>query len=405
MRFSNACDIVVHVLTSEYPPTQGGLELWTRGLCEQLSSIGVKVWIYVCGTPAPTEEHDTTRPQIVNIADERAHWDAALNSTGWSAERIAREVSRLDFNILRNELGMRVAECPALKHIIVSNFALSVGYMGTLIAGDLRLPHVALVVGTDFSRGSTNVHERAILGQVCRGATRVVCKSTEQSSSLARMFDIPLPTVIPTGVDSDTAPIGPQSASADGIRLFSDVGCSFHKGTEILLDSFLCLWRDGLPVTLTLCGPIHRAQEAFWNERLAQTTLQASSAFEFLGYISQSAVREELRKCSIYCSPTLGEGSSAARIAALCAGKPIVTTRCGEFLFDVEQPLTHVFLCDRCNYGDFRYQLWNAVEAHRAGLLVIDSAAVERARLQFSSKRIRERWSEFFMGLKDAYQT
>jgi glycosyltransferase involved in cell wall biosynthesis len=375
--------LMIHVVTGEYPPTSGGLEMWTEEFVRSLVRTGVNVVVYVCGE-ARRETCNVERPHVlIDVGALRSPWEAPLFRSGLSEDRIVREIARLNLLILRNQIGAQVTLHTSAKHLIISNYALTVGYLSTLVASDIGLPHIAVIAGTDFSRGFRNAYERSVLQEVCRKAARVVCKSGEQARSLEAAFDIPDVAVIPTSVDAPQRKQNTWSQVRD-VHIFSDCGFSYHKGTSVLLQSFETLVADGLPVKLTVCGTTAAGQKDYWADTLNALSRVVGDSLSVLGYLDQGSIDEFLCTASLYCSATLGEGSSAGRLAALCSGIPIVTTRCGEFVCEIPNTPSHVFVTEPGNAKEFMVQLRRMSAGLLEGSLEVDWAAVKRYRFQFS---------------------
>jgi len=384
---------MVHILTSDLPPVRGGLEAWTEALATTLAAQHMRVVVYVCGRASCVGTRPVTEFEVVQLDPLRTPWEAPLRNVPWSEARLAREYARVDLLILRNEIDARRTLYPHERHCIISNFAVGVGYLAMLTAAAVRLPHIAVLVGTDFSRGFRNAHERSMLREVCTHAWGVVCKSGEQAEAIGDEFAPRCLRVIPTSVES---PIRRRSIAAQGeeVHFFSDSGLSFHKGSAVLLDSFVALVEGGHRLRLTICGSLALGQEPYWLDRLATMARLVGDRFQFAGYLDKSDVSRYLLSASAYCSATLGEGSSAARLAALCSGIPILTTRCGEWVRDVEPDLSHVVLTPVADARAFASGLHRLYQALIAGELKVDWSAVERARDRFSPDRERRDWLE-----------
>src|SRR5262249_28430486 len=151
--------------------------------------------------------------------------------------------------------------------------------------------------------------------------------------------------------------------------------------------AFLTLIREGLPLTLTVCGASAPTEQAFWTQRIADVSQDAGNAFRPLGYVSRAHIDRLMESASLYCSATLGEGSSAARIAALCSGIPVVTTTCGEFLCEVKPGPAHLFLSNPGDANAFLDSCRAAATSFMVGELRIDWCAVETWRDRFSRER------------------
>lgn len=348
------------------------------------------VVVYVCGNQLQPVSGGNEF-EVISLASLRSPWEAPLYASTWVTEQLLLERDRLNFLVLRNQLRSRIAAQHAHAHLIISNYSLTVGYLAALVARELKIPHIAMVVGTDFSRGFRNAREKPTVEYVCRTAAGVVVRNREQATSLIAELGLERVFCIPTSFNPpDTIPH--ELRTTDRIVLFSDCGFSFKKGTGVLLDSFQTLLTEGYPVRLILYGDVAPDQMAYWKQRQQSIRERFPSHAEFPGYASQEAIHAALQFANIYCSATLGEGSSSSRIAAACLGLPIVTTRCGEIDDDFES-VSHVRLSNVADAGDFLTQLRSMVEDVQQGRLRIDRSAVDRWRERFSTEREMSAWS------------
>ena len=384
--------MVIHIVTDALPPTKGGLEIWTDEFADYLVDIGHNVIAYRCGDVPNSEFEISTKYEICNLATLRAEWDRPLLQSNRSTERKNFEIWRLNFLILRGEMRKRLVEYPNVPHLIFSNFAVTVGYLASLVSQDLSLPHLAMFVGTDFSRGFRNSYERGLIREVCLNAYQVVCKSEEQGQALKVTFAPKKLTVIPTSVDLlDFEHENKSNKSI--IRLFSDCGLNYHKGTQVLIQSVLSLISEGLPIHLTICGAEGVSETEYWDDYVNKVKIESAGSIEFLGYITRNEIKKLLLDSSIYCSATLGEGSSAARIRAICCGIPVVTTRCGEFVNEIENDVSHVFLSDPADSEAFKQCIREAIMKIINGKLNIDWNSVRNWQNKFSRSNELLAWS------------
>ena len=379
----------IHIITEHFPPVSGGLEQWTERLAASLADAQVDVTVYVCGEQ---NTYHRSQPDRLNqytvelLSYQRSPWEGCLVGRNQNPDRMSLERQRVAFLCLRNAIARRRAE--ATRNILISNFAIGVGYLAHLISREVELPHISILAGTDFSRGFRNARERAVLREVCEGAHVVVAKSNEQASAIAREFRPRRLVVIPTSIP--LPPLTTRLRKAEPV-IFSDTGFSFKKGTSVLLDAYEELRRDGLPVRLVLCGATESGCEAYWEARQQATAALAPSMVEFPGFIDQRDVLKHLALADVYCSPTLGEGSSAGRAAAICSGIPIVTTRCGEVDAEIESA-SHISLVPTGDARGFKSALKAMCRTIMDSGAPVDHVVVRNARERFSEQREWANW-------------
>lgn len=381
--------LMIHLISHVPPSPEGGLELWTTRFARRLTQRGIRVAVYVC-SDQPASAEAEKEFDIVHLAPRRAVWEEPIDMPVWT-ERFAQERARLNFLVLRNELRRRTSQYPAQRHLLISNYSVTVGYLAALVARDLALPHIAMVVGSDFSRGFRNARERPALDYACKTATAVVVKNGEQARALAGEYELRRVCCIPTSIDMPV-PIDRAPGARDEITLFSDCGFSFKKGTGVLLDGFQTLISEGLLLRLVIYGDIARDQMTYWQQRQAQIKATLAARVEFPGNVTREAIYAALRSADVYCSAPLGEGSSSGRIAAVCAGLPVVTTKCGEMESGMDG-VSHVMLTNIADADDFLQKLRAMVREVLGRTLCIDRGIIERWRERYAPEREMADWT------------
>ena len=179
------------------------------------------------------------------------------------APQLSQERSRLNFVCIKNEIAKRLGR--AGPNVILSNFMTTVGFTAHLLAESLELPHIALIAGTDFTRGFRNRIDRQAILEVCRGARMVVGKSMEQIQDIRRHLPDLQYRLVETSVKLPARRW--RRATCTPIVIFSDGGFSFKKGTGVLMDAFMALRAKGVPVRLLICGADQVGQEDYWTSR------------------------------------------------------------------------------------------------------------------------------------------
>lgn len=393
---------VIHLVTEKFPPSHGGMEASAARLTAILRSLGYLVIVHVRESPpACGDEIQADLPQVRVFGDSKVPWEEPLVASGWPPGLLNAERWRLDSLALCNTIAAAMSDAGSAKHCLVSVFLTREGFLGSHVADTLGIPHVAYVVGTDFSRGMCNPLERAAISAVISRAAHVVTKSGEQASGLRRAFGIENIHVVHNSADLRLPPSAPRSRPASTVTLFSDGGYSHKKGTAVLLRSFAELHRKGTPVRLVVCGDMYEGQEAYWSGLRSQYRGEFAGAVELHDHVSADRVSEYLQESDLYVSASLGEGCSPGRIAALCAGLALVTTRCGE-MCDVAQGASHVRLAPPGDHESFTRELSRACKDLLAGTLVIDSERVHEWREHFSYSRERAETGAVFRAVLGA---
>jgi glycosyltransferase involved in cell wall biosynthesis len=375
----------VHIVTSHYPPHNGGLELWTRDLATALLAAGLRIIVYVCEAHASAADPGASAVEIVEIDRLRAPWEEPLPRGGHHENRFKLERSRLTFDCLRAAMEKRLGAGP---HLVLSNFITTAGYTAHLVAEALGLPHIPVIAGTDLNRGFRNATERQVILDVCRSARLVVGKSQEQIRTIGRCLPETRCTVIETSVEIPAARW--SKPGGRDLVIFSDGGFSFKKGTGVLMDAYVALCNRGVAARLEICGGDQTGQEDYWTRRRRQLETNSKLSVGFRGHIGRDEIVGRIRASDIYASATLGEGSSAARARALCMGIPIVTTACGEL---ADSPhAAHIRLVPVGDAAAFSAAVFDLVAELVDGKLRVDEAMVEQFRSRFDPTREWPQW-------------
>jgi glycosyltransferase involved in cell wall biosynthesis len=377
----------LHIVTSYYPPQAGGLQRWTADLAAVLHEAGLRPVVYVCEPPAVAARHPDAPFEIVDIAPLAETWTAPLLGSRVDPQALARDRSRVTFACLRSQIARRSS---AASDLILSNFVTTAGFTAHLVAEDLALRHVAVVPGTDFTRGLRNPQERYVFKEVCGAAHLVIAKSEEQRLGIGRA--VPGARIEVVGTPGDVVEERWRRPPSEALRIFSDCGFSFKKGTGVLIDSCLALPREGLDVRLEISGSDAPAETAYWTERRRAAAEAPGLDTCFPGHLPSADLLGRLRGADLYASATLGEGSSTARARALCFGIPMVTTACGELFGD--PGADHVRLVPVADAPAFARALRRLALEVRDGSVRIDEDSVARYRARFDRAAGWSRWIE-----------
>jgi glycosyltransferase involved in cell wall biosynthesis len=384
-RLTSQMMITVHIVSNVFPPQPGGLQLWTEALATVLSEAGFRPIVYICAHPAVADLHGDAPFEIVDVAPLADVWTAPLRDLWMGSQALARDRSRVAFACLKAEIAKRSSPEP---QIVLSNFITTAGFTAHLVAQELSLAHVAVVVGTDYTRGLRNPEERYLFQDVCASAHLVVAKSEEQRRGIARLVPNARLEVIDTSVDVPEERW--RRSPATPIRIFSDCGFSFKKGTGVLIDACRALAGEGIGVHLEICGGDQPRESTYWAERRGEASQVPGLSTSFPGHLAPGDLIGRMLDADIYASATLGEGSSEGRARALCAGIPMVTTRCGELFED--PGADHLRLAPVADAAAFRAELSGLARKMIEGDWTIDDNVVAAYRARFDRQAEWTRW-------------
>lgn len=389
---------VLHLVTNLFPPFAGGMEMWTLRLAQGLTGVGVKVIVYIGAASNEFDYADRTEVGGIEIrlmAKARSLWQEPFTASQWPESRVAPERFRLEFLTLRNAIAKEMARFPGATHLVASNFITGPGFVAANVAEDLTLPHLACVVGTDFSRGLRNPSERAAMGIVVAQAAVVVTRSHEQAEGVTRGFGAKNVVMIHAAVDDRVFGYTwkPQLTASGHVNLFTDSGYSHKKGTQVLMDCFATLHAERIPVRLTICGGTLSGQGPYWQKLRKDYSNRFRGDIDLQAYVDPPHLWDVMQASDIYCSATLGEGCSLARSSALCMGMPIVTTRCGE-MPDVAADARHVWMAPPGDRDGYLEQLRSACHDALKKSIAVDPTQVQEWRTHFSPVRELELWCQ-----------
>lgn len=394
--------VVLHFTTHSFSLTLGGLEVWTFRLAKMLSENEFKVIVYVLDevTDYDHQQGELGGVEIKLIFKDRMIWEEPLENSTWPEPRLILERYRLNFLLLRCSISKEIETYQYAKHILISNFLLGVGFVSSTVAEDLNIPHIACVVGTDFSRGFRNSRERSVIEMVVEKAAGIVTKSGEQAEALKKKFHHQNIKTIHTSLDPRVFEYSWNGFKNRNISLFSDGGYSHKKGTQVLIWAYEQLMAEGFPLTLEICGSTLEGQESYWNDLRKHSLIKIKSGITFLDHLSLPEVWQRMQHSSVYCAPTLGEGCSHARAAALCMGMPIVTTACGE-IRDIVTNEDHVRVVRVGDAEAFLSALRKLCKDLLSSNNSIGNVNVQPWRRHFSPERELEEWLSFLQKLRN----
>ncbi len=382
---------ILHFVTHRFPPAHGGLETWLLRLAHLLESEDLQPIVHVRATPAELDYRGATEFDGIPLrvaGENRAAWEEPLLGNG-NAVRLESERWRLDFLAIRNAVEREMGAAPGARHVVVSTSLLPEGFIAQRVADSLALPHVACSLGSDFSRLFHDPQTHGAIAAVVLSAAHVITMNREQERAYRRIgatrvraihLSIPEP-----GRDRW------QRGSGLGVAVFSDGGFSHKKGTQVLLGAFAELREEGLPLRITVCGDTQNGQEAYWRNLREQYVARYGEAAALLDYVEPNELRSMVLGHDLYALATLGEGCSLARVAALCAGMPVVTTRCGE-ISDIAAQVSHVRTAPPADARGFRDALRSACADFLDRSLAIDASAVAGWQAHFAPSRERAEW-------------
>lgn len=382
---------VLHIVTDKYPPTSGGLEKRTKQLAHRFAQAGFVVYVYVLSEYHDykyyNEEHSHINFRLPYYENKiigeslrkSKHSDYILNS----------EDFRLKYLCLKNEI-QKVVHSRKCKHIIISNFLTRAGYVSYNVAEEIGIHHIPSIVGTDFSRGFRNPIERTAIERVLEHASAVVTLNNEFATRVRQFIKKDNVFVIHNSISDQYFGEVVSYQNERSLVISSDCGFSHKKGSGVLLNAFRKLKEEGFHIKLKICGGIADEQLEYWTSLIGEYKENFEGDFSYIGYVDNKEAAKFIDSSDVYCSATLGEGCSNSRLLALCLGKVVVTTQCGEIL-DVASDVSHI-----------RYSMPGDVEGFYQ-LLRQTLIDILEDKIVIDVKSIRY-WREYFNPLRETSQ-
>ena len=335
---------------------------------------------------------------IAPVVYVRAH-DPVHNDAGkWNGVTVRplsgrRGTAGDDALLLRHAIAATSKDSdPGTRHVLVSFYAAQEGPVGARAASELGIPHIIAIRGTDYSYGFHEPGTHAVLRQLLAGAAWITTTNDEQTRAVYRSLGLQNVTRIHNSLPDEARSVRHVTrVPAGAVRLFADCGYSYKKGTIVLLDAVAALCSEGLPLILTIAGDDESGSGAYWKDVRKAFSRTLGERIRFCSRIDADRVRHHLASADLYCSATLGEGCSLARAAAMVAGIPIASTRCGE-LADLAAGASHVRLADPADAAGFLDLLRETCADILARRMTIDLCAVEGWRDYFCPEREQEQW-------------
>jgi predicted glycosyltransferase/glycosyltransferase involved in cell wall biosynthesis len=388
---------VVHIFVATFDA--GGMGHSIVRIANQIvAANGARVVIYTRDMPKFAAPPDLDgRCELVNLtpAIQLLHKPFESASESQMAMRPVEisEYYRTVAVVFSNAVRARAGQDPGARHVIMSFYAVNQGFMAQHVASELRLPHIACVRGSDFSRYYFSPYHIAAFSLLCRNATWIVTTNQTQERALRDCM----------GRTQGIRTIYSSVAAADGLRweykkkdyvqVVSDCGYSIKKGTHILLDAIQDLRKEGRDIRLSLVGPTDGEMENYWNHRRQELTGADPEGFRLGGSLPKEEIDRFILNGDLYCSTSMGEGSSVAIGRAMILGLPVVATETGSH-YDMAGSVSHVLLSPRGDPARLKSAIREMADRIQSGAILVDQDAVENWRSLLSPEREQAAWQE-----------
>lgn len=382
-------NLFFHFVTPEYYPDRGGLQQSLRriALSLQKSYPGAEHAIYVLETKA--EDYGSVHFAKAFMKKLTRPLSASVSSD------TVKQYKQLRYLALENLVKEQLKRFPDYRHLMISFYASHTGFYSQMVASRFHLPHITSIRGSDFFVNFLNHTSFCSLEFVLQHADMVVCTNNGQRDLLQSLYRDSLSsriTTIHNALEGSIPPYVNRFAFRQNrsLRLFTDSGFSFKKGTDQIIDAFLRLFKEGEAVELTIAGNVRDEEYDYWVGRIELLKEKCGDCFRPVGY--QDSVINFLEQADIFISASLSEGCSNSRIQALCMGIPFISTDNGA-VSDYPFPKTNLVLVPVGNPAIIASRIRIISRWLAEGMGKISDAEREERLRYFSIDREKSEWT------------
>lgn len=378
--------IIVHFCVESFDPTLGGMQESALRVMQLLADeTEVRIIAYVIRAIGNAECPKEIL-KVVNIGARVNTLIAPLGERGSTHK--AKEKARLEVFLVRNAIRHAVDERPKDKHVILSFFLSTAGFVAQHAATELCIPHVACSRGSDLGCNIFTQTGIATIEFVIKRAFKIITTNQEHRRFVQHICDRSDGVqVIYNSLPNHIRPIW-RRRDSNRVRLVSAVGYSVKKGTAILLESVSHLIDEGLPVNLDVFGP---TEPGCWGTLQQSYSARYGERMILQNMIDRKDIESLLVSKDIYCSASLSEGCSNATMLALGLGMPVVSTATGA-LVDLASGCQHVAITTVASVDEFTDALRRFARRTLEGTLCVNTTRLDTIVDRLSHKRERAEW-------------
>ncbi len=321
----------VCMITYEFPPFgRGGVGSFTFRLARNLSTLGLNIHVIA---PGPNRNISQVKP--VEESGVTIHRTISEMSTSYRSYREKREVGNYIIRLNESE-GF---------DLIHSIFALPTGQIGALVAGEVGVPLIVSLRGSDVESMRYSTERLPALKWVLEQACYVTSVNSDLLYKAQLIGNIENATVIHNALDPSLfanvslvrLAVNQKRSDRKFIERFlalktkekiiiGTAGRLGHvKGTTYLFEAFAKLVKRYSHLHLLLVGEFADLNEKKeWSKWLKKKKLW--NHITFTGWIPHPFICAWLHEMDIFVFPSLHEGSPNALLEAMFCGLPIVAT-------------------------------------------------------------------------------
>jgi glycosyltransferase involved in cell wall biosynthesis len=382
--------VTIHFFLESFSkPADGMAESASRVVASLMAREGVQIEAYLLSQSGREEIPPPGIHHTHNLFDEALLHLQPIRKSKFSTRLWNRDIAQLFAIMGRNKVLRAITSQPKCKHIIVSFCVSSAGFVAQLVACDLQVPHIACARGSDLGRDLFSQRYFETNRFVAQNATLMIVTNRYHADLLERVCGRNKPiNLIYNAIPKSVSPIW-ERRGMKSVHIVSATGLSIKKGTMLLLRAFKELLDDGLPVLLSIVGPVDYGD---WGNICHEYVTACQGKLTILPSISQTDLKELLLSSDLYCSASLSEGCSNATLLAFGLGMPIVSSRVGA-LPDISSGLDHIFLCDPGDISSLKVALRSAIVQILTGGIQISTDSLRASTSQLTESEELERWS------------
>ena len=256
--------MIFHFVITEFYPDKGGIQTSMRRIAEELTESfdDSDYFVYVLNTKASDNERVFYLNNFIKI-----FIGDALKTE--SEKKRKKEYHHITYYALLELLKENSRKFQEHQHVIISFGTSTAGYFGQIASAMLKIPHITSVRGSDFAVRFISHGTKDNFDLIMKNANYVVTTNLSQQNVLQGLFADYLTdkiTVIHNAV-SESEICSKETFSKDGrIRLFSDCGLSYKKGTKFIIDCFERLLDMNYNVQLTILGENFDSDNQNWEK-------------------------------------------------------------------------------------------------------------------------------------------
>ena len=385
--------ITVHFCIESFDPARGGMEESALRLMRSFANNqGIRIIGYAISAPL-RRERIMGAGEILDIASQVEELTAPLGPwTIVNSHERHQERTRIQILLMRLAIRRALTLWPANRHLLLSFYLTTAGFVAQHVAFEFGLSHVACSRGSDLGKDVFTREAFAPVDFVLRNAQGIVTTNLGHAHTVMRF--VKRQNHVHTIYNSIPVSVRPtwKRSRAGRVQLVSLCGYSIKKGTHVLLRAVAQLLEEGLPIQLRIAG---QTGYGHWEDIRQRFLKRYGGAISMEGQISTDAVEQFLLDGDIYCSASLSEGCSNATMLAVCLGMPVVSTATGA-LVDLAKELNHVDMVEAGSVMEVQNALRRIAKKLLAGSLEIDSGRLGKLSRRLSCEREKADWKNIF---------